>query len=281
MEKIKSTENLMIQVYQEDIDKTMTDDIWVERFLEWYNGSVNKTIDGIIFSMKFQKRYKVRELKDSDFPSELYSQGIFFEYEPDLLGRNTMYVRSKYNPSCKETREMHIQLLMYLLFKLSEDSQRGKGHTIIVDYSGVSVSNLDLILLKQGLDIPHVFPNCIPLVVAVNIPLFGRILLRTLRKAFSEEHQKLLQVISHEELPQFVDPENIPDFLGGTSKRPYSGPDHVPQGCLSLKEMFEEFVQTEDGEVVPNKSALMFSALDVKTANRVVDYFHKFLDIKT
>ena len=43
-------------VYAEDVDKTMTNDYWVEMFLEWHHGNVVKAADGPLFSFEVPEK---------------------------------------------------------------------------------------------------------------------------------------------------------------------------------------------------------------------------------
>jgi hypothetical protein len=283
MEKIKSLEHVSDLIYREDIEKTMTNDVWVERFLEWNNGKVDKTVDGIIYSLKYQKQYRIRELKESDFPSEFHELGVRFEYEPNLLGGRTLYVRGKYGPVCKETREMTVQNILFQLFRWSQDTEV-KGNIEIFDFAGVSYSNVDTMLLKTGIDIRNVFPNVISLVCCVNVPTAVRFLINGVRLTLPNEHRKALQVFSLNELERIVHRESLPDFLGGTCKRVYEGKEAVPQGSVSIRKMCEaRLIENNNQNQTPKMktaSPIIMPPMDSKTMERVVSYYEKLLGIK-
>jgi len=277
-EKIKKLQDDQL-VYQQDVDKTMTNDFWVEKFLEWNKGYVNKTADNIVFSCKYIKKYRLRDLKMSDFASEIISSGSVFEYEPDVLGRKTLYFRMKYAPACKETREITKQLFSYIHFKMEEESGE-KGYVCINDFAGGSISNVDMKLAFSSIEVTEVFPHSCVVFIAVNVPFFLKGAVKSVMYMLPGDQMKGVYVLNQDQLPQVIPVENLPDFLGGTSKRPYSGNELVPEGCVTLKEQFDKLLtdesnQEDDKFVIRSESAVMFpEKTDKNTASRVEKYYH-------
>ena len=289
MKKIKKLQEEDINaVYIEDIEKTMKNDYWVEKFLEWNLGKIDKTADGIIFSLKFQKKYRVRELQDSDFASEVYSTGSCFRYERDKLGRLTLFMRMKYAPACKETRDLSIQFATYIHYKMERDSG-DKPYVCINDYAGTTKANFDIALFHKSMEMIDVFPNSVALFICVNFSFSVRVLFNGLIYLLPESHKKGIRILSSpEDLQQIIPIENLPDFLGGTCTKLYRGQEMVPEGCVSFKEGLMSLVHNmdgnnnEDNEVGPvdlNTALLLPEEIDRKTATRVVEYYSKLLEI--
>lgn len=297
-ERIEQLEDVDL-VYKEDIAKTMTEDFWVEKFLEWHRGSVTKAADGLIFSLKYQKRYKVRELKDSDFAAEPYSFGSFFEYEPDRLGRKTIYIRMKYSPACKETREISIQFMLYQNFK--RQNQCGETEYITIhDFRGMTMNNIDLKFIPRAMDLLEVFPLASPLAVAVNFPPAIRVIFNGFLYAIPVDQRKGILIVNQEQLQEVVAIENLPDFLGGTCIKPYYGETLVPEGCHPMREHFlasgaakssnedNEDFKVENGfkypspeliEKMKNSPLIWPQDFNLKKAQRVISYYESILTL--
>lgn len=282
MEKINSLEEPLELVYQEDIDKVMANDLFVEKHLEWNHGNVNKTASGLLFSFKYQKQYKVRQLKASDFPAEIYSIGGMFVYEPDRLGRKTLYFRCKFSPVCKETQESSIQSLLYHHFQLSEFDETGNGYITVADFSGVGISNIDFTVLKAVINMSNIFPNSVPLIIAVNVPTAIRYAINGIKSVFPGDHGKALQILTLEQVHQVIDPTNIPPFLGGSCKKPFEGPECVPKGCLTMRERLTSLLpgsQNNNADSMNESLSIIMPAMDVKSVDRILAYYQGLFGI--
>ena len=286
-ERMDNLENKLL-VYAEDVEKTMTNDYWVETFLEWHRGNVVKAVDGLLYSLKYQKRYRLRELQDSDFPSEYYSHGSFFEYEPDKLGRRTLYVRMKYIPACKETRDISLQWVFFQHFKMQEKSGE-QGYICVFDNRDISMKNIDVAATSRIMEVAEVFPFALRLSVNLNLPLAMKLIFQGGLYILPSDRRNAV-FIKEGELHEVIPTEKIPDFLNGKCQKPYSGQEVVPQGCLTPKDFFlgaafsrnsEEGSEDENKNRVSKaviekmkKSPLMWSNnFDVKTARSVLSYY--------
>jgi len=244
------------QIYQQDYDKTMTNDYWVEKHLEWRGGNIGKTVDGLIYAGKTIKKYRLRELKRSDFAYETYSHGAVFDYLPDVLGRKTYYLRLKYADSSKELRAVNRQFGLFMGLRQEEESGE-QGCVMIMDMAGASLTNnVDTKLAILNRDMSDIFPPFNVLAIAVNVPFLLRSMIKTALFLLPVDMRKGFLVLTTEELTQIIPAENLPDFLGGTSKRPYSGDEVVPKGTLTFKEMFDRLMVDdvdENGNFINNR----------------------------
>lgn len=268
--------------YQEDIDKTMTNDYWVEKFLEYNRGSVSKTVDGIIYSMKIQKQYRLRELKDQDFAAEAFMVGSLFRYEADRLGRMTLYSQMKYSPACKETRELSKQFALYRHLKMEEESG-DKGFICVNDFAGLTMANVDLKLIKAALEMRLVFPNSVQLFICVNVHFAIRGFFNSVKYAMPVEERKGFLMMSPLQLQEVIPIENIPDFLGGTCQIKYKGPEVVPQGCQGIKEnlitLFKHHRDNNNNQTRKDCPVMIPDILDQETLVRVCQYYAQLFGV--
>jgi hypothetical protein len=283
MEKICQLSNVSDLVYQVDIDKTMTSDYWVEKFLEWNRGSIIKSVEGILHSLQVQKEYRLRELKESDFASEAFLVGSVFRYEVDRKGRRTLFSQMRFSPSCPHTREMSKQFALFLHLKMEEDSGE-QGYICVNDFAGLTFNNVDFKLIKAALDMRLIFPNSAHLFICVNVPFAIRAVFNSIKYAMPPEERKGFLMITPNELQQIIDVDNIPDFLGGRCKTPYKGPGLVPKGCRSMKDNLLDLIAREksnNNEDTNRKaSAVMLpDSVDRETLMKVAEYYGQLFGI--
>jgi len=267
-------------LYQEDIEKTMTNNYWVEKFLEWYKGNIDKTAEGLLFSAKYIKEYHLRDFKFHHIFSEIYSVGTIFKYEPDRLGRPTIYFRSRFSPSCKETRQMSLQLGCFMQLWMEEIS-REDGYICINDFAGMTMANVDFGIHKETMNMMRMLPLSMKLIIFVNVPFALRWVINSLKLFLPAEHKKGFLILSQEQLQEVIPIENIPDFLGGTCKKPYSGQEMVPKGALPIKEFFKQLAEEQD-EINQNGNGIKSPVklkLDKESVPKVVDYYEKLVSV--
>jgi len=274
MERLKKQED-HDDLYDEDISKIMTNDYWVEKYLEWNKGNIDKTVDGLLFAAKYMKKYRLREIMLNQFAAEVYMVGGIFKYEPDRLGRPTLYTRMKYCPSCKETRDMSLQFGSFIHLLMEENSGEN-GYICVNDFGDMSLSNVDLKLTRDCMELLHIFPYSAKLVVCVNVPTPVRYFINAFKGLLPVEQRTGLLIITKEQLPQVIPIENIPDFLGGKCRKPYSGQEMIPEGCLPAREAFKQFLKRNDEN--DQKSPILVR-MDEKTMLRVVDYYEKLMNV--
>lgn len=223
------------KIYPADIDKTLSNDYWVRKFLVWCDGNVKATVDKLLTSLITQRSLQLREVRDNFFPAECWLGGSTFFYEPDRLGRPVLYIRLKFSPRCRETRDYTKTFAAFTFFKGDEMSDE-KGYVVVYDCQGASLSNVDMDVLSFVMSLKDVFPNSVALMIAVNMPFFIRTLWNAVKFALPKEQRDVMRVLSSPaELEQFISSQNIPDFLGGSCRLPYSGIEVVPPGCPSLE----------------------------------------------
>jgi len=208
----------------------------------------------------------------SDFPAEILSSGSVFEYEPDVLGRKTLYIRTKYSPVCKETREICKQFGLFLHLKMEEETGE-KGYVSITDFAGMTMSNVDIKLVLSTMEVVDVFPPFCILFVCVNIPFILKSLVKSVVYLIPTDHTKGLIFPDKKQLEQVVLIENMPDFLGGTRMRPYMGKQVVPEGCLTFREQFDKLIEdNKDCEFIADPP-LMLSKVDKESICQVTQYY--------
>jgi len=266
-------------MYQHDFDKTMTNDFWVEKHLEWHRGNISKTVDGLIYAVKIIKKYRLREINLNDFIVEPFASGAFFEYLPDIHGRKTFYIRTKYSVNLKEVREVSRQFSLYLTLKMEEEAGE-KGYVIVNDLAGASMANFDPKMAIVNRDMTDIFPPFHTLLVMVNVPFLLRGIAKTLFVFIPSEMRKGFLILTEEQLQQVIPSENLPDILGGTCKRPYKGSEVVPKGCLTIKEQFERLTVDENGNFIHDfkdgkriNPVFMFPTMNKETADRMTKVY--------
>lgn len=191
-------------------------------------------------AFKWYKQMAFRDMKDNYFPAEVYQVGAVFEYEPDALGRSTLYVRMKCSPRIPELVDAIKHYVSFLIWKIDQKS-REKGWIVITDFDGSSFSRWDLefaryfvILLK------NYFPTGMQLKLCLDIGIIWRGLWFMMKDVLPKRFRDILLFMPRDKLTDYVNIENIPRFLGGSCARPFNGLPVVPPGAPSGMDFAEK-----------------------------------------
>lgn len=215
--------------YEFDFNRAMKDDWQIRRFLLHKHGCVESTVDAIISAWKLTKTLKLRELKDSDFPKEMFEASAIFLYEPDIDGRPTVYIRSKMALALmKEANDLKTQFILYNTLK-ADDLAGVDGFTVIVDVRNTTLQNVDLDVAFSLLAVGHHFPYTSSKVILVEIPWLVRPAFHLVKVAMPATLRNMLIHVLSPDVTKYVSRENLPYFLGGECSRPYCGPCVVPR----------------------------------------------------
>lgn len=233
-ETITKDESHVNTFYEFDLNRAMKDDWQIRRFLLHTHGCVDSTVQAIISAWKLIKTLKLRELKDSDFPRELFEPSTMFLYEADINGRPTVYIRSKMVLNLmKEVNDLKIQFILYTTLK-ADDAAGVDGFTVIVDVRHTTLQNVDLDVALSLLSMGHHFPFTSSKIILVEIPWLVRPAYHLVKVAMPATLRNILVHTLAQDITKYVSRENLPYFLGGECSRPYCGPCVVPQDSCSL-----------------------------------------------
>lgn len=219
--------------YEFDVSRFMKEDFRVRRFLYKFNGSIELAVDSMISAFQWIKSNNLRDLQDTDFPTEIYLLGSVFLYEPDVNGRRVFYMRHKHNHTMKDIHELKMQFLAYNLLKAA-DAAGEAGLSMVVDMSGISWSNIELSMLTFLHQMGQNFPFEIALCLFVDLPKFCQATFNVFKYAFPSEVRSSVMAVSHDQLTKYIDINNIPPFLGGRCQMTYSGPQVVPSNSTYI-----------------------------------------------
>lgn len=185
----------------------------------------------MIETLKWIKREDFRRLKSNHFPSEFYTIGVLFDYEPDLEGNFTIYIRVKYILRCGPMVPHAIKWASKFFYDLDVKLQ-GAFYTVLIDFQGCGVKNAEFEFIWHAINIMRTYlPACLKQILVIDMPKIFKFGWLIVKQLVPESERSLLKFISRQQLFDFIDPKNVPEFLGGSCTRPCQGPLMVPKGC--------------------------------------------------
>lgn len=112
--------------YPEDIDKVKSNDWTVQRFLLYKKNNVDEALKALDFAMKWRKSFGVRDIKETDFPREIYQAGGIIQYGHDIHGARILIIRANIHKRIKSWDEVLRKYLVFNVEKL-DSTPDGKG----------------------------------------------------------------------------------------------------------------------------------------------------------
>lgn len=254
--------------YDHDYKLMMSDDWTVTRFLLRRRLDPRRAAKLMEECGKFRKQYLMSELQLWEFPREFHQAGGLFQYEPDRVGNQTLYMRVKMYRRVPEISDVFKAFILCVLERC-DVANGGRGTAIIFDLSECGLQNVDLSFLYWLLNsFRNYCPKGVSYILVYNLPWFLSATCKLAMTWLSETNRRSLRFVSGDEIETFIARENLPDYLGGTCKRNYrkvppgSLPaievcqklDITPQQALKIKELFKEYLNEDDNDQDDGKS---------------------------
>ncbi|XP_053210657.1 motile sperm domain-containing protein 2-like [Panonychus citri] len=231
----------------DDLEKVFTNDFYVCRFLRWCKGDIKKSVNMILKCFQWRKSSGLIYRKPTDFPSEFYKSGGLFNYQPDLLGKPTLYMRAKFMHKVAELDAPFKDFMAYKINEIDESCGKMASWTIIIDCAEIGWANVCIDMLRYLISImSNYFPLGLKQVIVLDIPWILDAIRKMISSMLPEEALKVVTFTSRKKLPDFVDPKNSPDFVCGTCTVPY---DQVPSGCKSFDELTDDFYNLNEKQL--------------------------------
>lgn len=185
----------------------------------------------MIGTLKWIKQENFRRTEANTFPAEFYFIGALFDYEPDLEGNFTIYIRVKYILRCGPLVPHAISWASKFFYDLDIKLQ-GAFYTVLIDFQGCGLKNAEFEFIWHAINVMRTYlPACLKQILIIDLPKIFKFGWAIVKKLVPESERSILVFISRPEIFNYIAKENVPDFLGGSCSRPNQGPPMVPEGC--------------------------------------------------
>jgi len=222
------------EFYEQDIEAIRNHDWYIKRFFIAAYKNEAEAVDRLLEAMKWRKANAIRDVPDNYFPSEFYESGGVFQYENDLNGLPTLWIRVFTIPNIPEFQKTFEKLFRHMLFKVDELAY-GNGYCVILDFTATSASSfryLHFNLLRNfTTTIVNYFPVGPDYAIVYGLPRILKTGWNIVRYLIPEKRRNLIRFVYGEEIFEQIDRASVPRYLRGTCSRSYkTAPARCPQG---------------------------------------------------
>jgi hypothetical protein len=217
--------------YSEDIEKVITNDWSVHRFLLSSKGDINDGLNRMKNAFKWRKMFGVREIKETDFPQEYYRM---LKYGMARDGSQLLIGQTKYHLPLSEWKDILKKLIIFIVEYL-DNKNDGKGVTLLIDVSDAGYSNVDfdLALFLRPIHGKY-YPQLVKIHLLTEIPWVISNILWIMLSVLPEKIRKIIKIVKKEELIEYIAEDQLPDSLGGKENKLIS---LLPKDAPNAKEV--------------------------------------------
>lgn len=222
-------------MFQTFVPQVFEDDFFVKRFVLVRRKNADLASEMLANTLRWIKREGFTRIPLNAYPAEVYLIGALFDYEKDLKGNSTVYLRVRYVFRCGFMVPHVIQWASKFFYELDLRNQSA-FYAVVIDFGGCGLQNAEYDFIYHAIYILRTYlPACISYILVVDLPRILKCGWHFVKKLVPAEQRSLLRFVSRQQMTQFISKENLPDFMGGTCRRPYNGKVMVPEGCKLLK----------------------------------------------
>jgi hypothetical protein len=213
----------------DDVQKVLTNDFYIVRFLRWTRGDPKRSLSMILKTFQWRKSSGLIYRTAADFPAEFYAAGALFRYQPDKEGCPTLYMRIKFVRKTAELDQPLKDFIAYQVNQIDTDCGAIMSWTLIFDCNDIGFANVNLDLFRYLITtMANYFPFGIRRIIILDVPWILNKIQKVVFTMLPEEAQKVAIFTSTKHLTDYIDRDNLPDYLGGCCRSPYdSVPDNV------------------------------------------------------
>jgi len=248
--------------YEADINRIRSEDVLVERYLSREMCDVDSAVEIATGGLRFTKRQKIPEIKESEFSPELHSipqyQGV------DKKGNRTVFLRYKVakkilKRNSKDQEKLKRLALYY--FKKIEDETKGMA-TIVVDARSLAIrdlvkyANKDLAAVGAWLltSVVRYSPDQIGQIYIYEMPRFFSAIVERILKLAPDQYQGRVKLVRKKDIDKYIAKDELPDYMGGkkassgAAKEDEEGSGEEDNEVKTLEEM-ERALEVEDTQM--------------------------------
>lgn len=246
-EKFLTEHSNQKELYDEnDVNKVMSSDVYIQKFMERKSGKVDDTVQMIKDSFKWRKDRGLNKVGDLSFPKEIYSMGgLFLLTEDNCLdvdGNVILYLRLKFwKKFSSEGKRLIENYMAHLMFKACEvpmEKIPAAGWIFLFDLSKTSAVNYDipeLVWIIQSL--LKYYPAGLKKILIHNMPWLLKSVVTAAIAFVPSDWKHILVFTSDKDIFKYIAESNLPTVFGGTSLASIRS---IPEGAKSYREMDEE-----------------------------------------
>lgn len=248
------------QFDEADINKIMTEEWSVKRFIGYKNNNLTEATTALITSMKWRKSFGVSTIKATDFPSEFFWVGECHTYARDKNNIATVYLRVKFHKQLMEWQPLIKKYLIYIMELMDQEIRNGAdGWALIYDCEGGTIfnNNMDLLFFMVQTFFEH-YPMALTYIGLYELPWMLRAIYHICRGWIPEDFRKLFIFLNKDNINDYVGTQYLPDYLSGTCNLRYR---FKMDGCLNLT----DFAIKEN--------------IKVSAVNKFLNHYDKFIKL--
>lgn len=193
-----------------DVARVRTEDWQIKRFLMSNDGDESEALQAMTRALKWKKSYGVHELTGTMFPLSALNQ-------LELAGHDkqgcSIYWEKLHNQTPPEMVGLMEKFFVFTLERYDRAAME-KGFTVVVDFNGVGVPDLDMDNVKSKRYILHRYPFAVRAWYFVDVsPLLSPILTMFIN-VFAPELRQSITFCTRAELVNYIDEQHLCANLG-------------------------------------------------------------------
>lgn len=200
-----------------DINRVREDDEYIYRFLEDRYNKIDDAYKMLIDCLRWRKSFGVNQMKESDFPQEIFRVGELFEFHKDKNGISTLYLRIDRHRPLPCWKEIIKRYIIFMIEKAEKMATlNGAGIGLVIDARNGKIYHVEIDLDYFALkSIVNYYPGCLQYLGIYEVPWVLMAIIKLIRTWLPAHYQDKITFISKSNIDEMIGLENVPTFMGG------------------------------------------------------------------
>lgn len=221
------------------LDKLMTDDQLIRRYMKRKNGDIEQSVTFITSVLEWRQKMGIPDLTGSSFPREFYEVGGIYIFREDVEGNPVLHIRIRLFQKVEGILELLKKFSIYLMYQVDElAAEKGPefGWVLLFDCTEASLINADIDMANfVSSTLRNYFPSGQKYTLVFKLPWLLSAVKTLLFTMLPSYVKRKIRFCDEKTLFQHIPQENLPDYLNGPGKS--SDYRIYPDGLISTAEM--------------------------------------------
>lgn len=232
LEQVQTLRDLFLQKCQKepapcgtfhpkDLERVKTNNFYLEKYLEHNDLDMKLSLQLLWDILVWRKNFGANEINESNIRMDYVNEGIVFPRNKDKDGKTLIIFRAKLHVKGSKDMKDLMRVVVYWIERIWADNGMDKM-TAFFDMQGTSISNVDMDLIKNIIEIFKQYPLPLNYIIIYELPWLLNAAFKIIKGLMPPKAVEVMKFLNPKNLSEYVDDNNKLSIWGGRDNYTFS-----------------------------------------------------------
>ncbi|XP_055915491.1 motile sperm domain-containing protein 2-like [Eupeodes corollae] len=204
-----------------DLERVKTNNFYLEKYLEHNDLDMKLSLQLLWDILVWRKNFGANEVNESNIRMDYLNQGIVFPRNRDRDGKILLIFKAKLHVKGSKDMKELMRVVVYWIERVLAENDLDRM-TAFFDMQGTSVSNVDMDLIKNIIEIFKLYPLPLNYILIYELPWLLNAAFKIIKTLMPPKAVEVMKFLNPKNVSEFVDDENRLACWGGKDNYTFS-----------------------------------------------------------